>query len=270
MDIPRITAAVTTMLYPSLIFQLNSVPVSVSLWDAARIFEYATSRFTAIRLALNKNQVSRTLSFRRTFIRHLVWEAERFVFPFINICVTSNTCLALPEYLNDIVMMFTHWQVGILDDDGLFQSFHTHNLNVAGDLMARYRIINNYSYSWWKDRFDLLPFEMPNHIPLDEVIQLYQEHEQQVPAGYLLLPDLRRHEVSPDPLLTNLRVIKDDLQELGAQLEGWLSRKMDDGNLALDAMTSLEGPVDHLQDVMAASQDLLEATGCNQHQAESL
>ncbi|KAG0692327.1 hypothetical protein DFH29DRAFT_1008871 [Suillus ampliporus] len=142
----------------------------------------------------------------------------RFVFPFINICTTSNTCPALPEYLNDIVTMFTHWQVGILDDDGLFQSFHTHNFNVAGDLMARYRIINNYSYSWWKDQFDLLPFEMPNRIPLDKVIQLYREHEQQVlaltiqqPAGYLLLPDLCRHEVGPDPLLTNLRVIKDDL-----------------------------------------------------------
>ncbi|KAG0701034.1 hypothetical protein DFH29DRAFT_1000628 [Suillus ampliporus] len=137
---------------------------------------------------------------------------------------------------------------------------------VAGDLMAHYRVVTNYSYSWWKDQFDLLLFEMPNRIPLDEVVQLYQEHEQQVlaltiqqPAGYLLLPDLRRHEV-----------IKDDLQELGAQLEGWLSRKMDDGNLALDAMTSLEGPVDHLQDVMAASQHLLEAAGCNQHQAKSL
>ncbi|KAG0691964.1 hypothetical protein DFH29DRAFT_883337 [Suillus ampliporus] len=237
-DLPGV-GSITTMLYPSLIFQPNSVPVSVSLWDATRIFEYATSCFTTIRLALDKNQ--------------------RFVFPFINICVTSNTCPALPEYLNDIVMMFTHWQ-----------SFHTHNFNVAGDLMACYRIINNYSYSWWKDWFDLLPFEMPNRIPLDEVIQLYREHEQQVPAGYLLLPDLRRHEVGPDPLLTNLHVIKDDLQELGAQLEGWLSRKMDDGNLALDTMTSLEGPVDHLQDVMAASQHLLEAAGCNQHQAKSL
>ncbi|KAG0692921.1 hypothetical protein DFH29DRAFT_1007922 [Suillus ampliporus] len=141
---------------------------------------------------------------------------------------------------------------------------------MAGDLMARYQIVTNYSYSWWKDWFDLLLFKMPNRIPLDEVIQLYREHEQQVPAGYLLLPDLRRHEVGPNPLLTNLWVIKDDLQELGAQLEGWLSRKMDDGNLALDMMTSLEGPVDHLQDVMAASQHLLEAAGFKQDQAKSL
>ncbi|KAG1738077.1 uncharacterized protein EDB91DRAFT_1249373 [Suillus paluster] len=228
------------MQYPSLIFQTNSVPTSVSLWDAANIFEYATSRFTAI----------------RTFVRHLVWEAERFVFPYINICATSNTSPALPEYLNEIVTMLTHWQVGIVDDDGLFQLFHTHQFNMAGDLMVRYRIVSDYAYSWWNDRFNVRPFEMPIRVPVEE------------PAAYLLLLEMRRHDVSQDPMLTNLRVIKDNLGDLGAQLEQWLSRKMEDANVALEAMTTLEGPVDDLHDAITASQQLLDGTQAMQEPGE--
>ncbi|KAG1752337.1 uncharacterized protein EDB91DRAFT_1243115 [Suillus paluster] len=252
------------MQYPSLIFQPNSVPTSVSLWDAANIFKYATSWFTAIWLALDKSQVSQTSSFRRTFIRHLVWEAETFVFPYINICATSNTSLALPEYLNGVVTMLTHWQVGIVDDNGLFRLFHTHQFNMAGDLMVCYQIVSNYAYSWWNDQFDVHLFEMPNHVPVEEVIQLYKHHMQQLPAAYLLLPEMHRHDVGPDPLLTNLWVIKDNLGDLGAQLEQCLSSKMQDANVALKAMTTLEGLVDDLHDAIAASQQLLDGTGSMQ------
>ncbi|KAG1743976.1 uncharacterized protein EDB91DRAFT_1246860 [Suillus paluster] len=257
---PCTSAALINMQYPSLIFQPNSVPTSVSLWDAANIFKYATSRFTAIWLALDQSQVSQTSSFRRTFVRHLVWEAKRFVFPYINIYATSNTSPALPEYLNKVVMMLTHWQVGIVDDDGLFRLFHTHQFNMAGDLMVRYRIVSNYAYSWWNDQFDVHLFEMPIHVPVEEVIRLYKRHMQQLPAAYLLLPEMCRHDIGLDPLLTNLRVIKDNLGDLGAQLEQWLSRKMEDANVALEAMTALEGPVDDLHDAIVASQQLLDGT----------
>ncbi|KAG1726349.1 uncharacterized protein EDB91DRAFT_1086802 [Suillus paluster] len=210
------------MQYPSLIFQPNSVPTSVSLWDAANIFEYVTSWFTAIWLALDE-------------IQHLVWEAKRFVFPYINICATSDTSPALLENLNEVVTMLTHWQVEIADDDDLFRLFHTHQFNMAGNLMVCYQIVSNYAYSWWNDQFN--------------------------PVAYFLWPEMCRHDVSPDPLLTNLQVIKDNLGDLGAQLEQWLSRKMEDANVALEAMTALEGLVDNLHDAIAASQQLLDGTG---------
>jgi hypothetical protein len=104
---------------------------------------------------------------------------QRFVFPFINICATKNTSPALPVYLSDIVKMLIEWQVGVLDDDGLFRKFWTHKFDLSGDLMASYRVVKVYQYSWWKDQFDLTPFEMPSCITPDEVRDLYQHHGQQ-------------------------------------------------------------------------------------------
>lgn len=245
------------MSFDQLIYMNNSVPIVISLWDVSNVFEYATCRFAAIRSALDKSQVSRTIAFRSRFVQHMVWEAERFVFPFINICAISNTSPAMPEYLNDIVKMLTEWQLGLSDDDQLFRKFWTHNFDMAGDVMARYRVITVFRYSWWKDRFDLIPFDMPKRISFEEVRELYQDHMQQMPAGYLLMPDMSRHKGGPDPLLTNVRVIRDDLREFGTQLKALLSKKMEAGRVALEAMGRLEHPVDVLHDAIAASQELL-------------
>jgi hypothetical protein len=73
--------------------------------------------------------------------------------------------------------MLTEWQVGLLDDEGLFHTFSTNRSDIAGDLMSRYRVVSTFAYSWWKDRFDLIPFEMPHRITLEEVQELYQVSE---------------------------------------------------------------------------------------------
>ncbi|KAG1847042.1 hypothetical protein F4604DRAFT_1936081 [Suillus subluteus] len=239
----------------------KSACIIISMWDLAKIFEYATCCFTSIHLALDKSEVSRTIMFQKLFVQHLVWEANRFVFPFINICALSNTAPALPKYLNDIVKMLTEWQVGLLDDDDLFRRFWTHNMNIPGDIMARYRMVSVFLYSWWKDRFDLIPFEMPHRISLEEVKDLCLAHVDQMPAGYLLIPDMKRHKGGMDPLLNNLWIIKDDLQQLGTQLDSWLSMKVDEGRGALEVMAWMEGPADGLHNAKAASQRLLDAGG---------
>lgn len=77
----------------------------------------------------------------------------------------------------------------------------------------------------------------------------------------MLLPDIRSHAGGPDPLLNNLRVIQEDLRELGTQLQGWLEDKMADGRVALEDMARFADPVDALHDVMAASQRLLDGRG---------
>ncbi|KAG1760815.1 hypothetical protein EDD22DRAFT_954643 [Suillus occidentalis] len=157
-------------------------------------------------------------------MQHIIWEAEKFVFPFINICATSNTSPTLLKYLNNVVKMLR-----VAD--------------IAGDLMSRYRVILTFAYSWWKDCFDLIPFEMPHHITLEEVRELYQAHALQMLSGYMLLPDVRRSAGmgSPDPLIS------------------WLSRKTNEGRVALEVMARLEGPVDNLNNAMAVSQQLLDA-----------
>ncbi|KAG1778653.1 hypothetical protein EV702DRAFT_1196166 [Suillus placidus] len=241
-----------------MLYSRDTSPAVMNLWDTVHIFEYATSRFATIQEALDKSYVPRTPHFQERFVQHLIWEGDRFVFPFINMCATNNTPPCLPEYLNQIVKMLTSWQIGVLDNPGLFQEFVTHRFDILGDLMARYRTVAIYQYGWWKDRIDLLLFEMPSRIPLDEVLELYHAHIQQTPAAHMLLPDIRRHASGPDPLVNNLRVIRDDLEQFGTTLQDWLARKMDDGRLALEDMAWLEGLVDDLHDAIATSQMLLD------------
>ncbi|KAG1853771.1 hypothetical protein C8R48DRAFT_675722 [Suillus tomentosus] len=45
----------------------KSAASKFSIWDAAEIFEYATSRFT---------KTQHSSSYQHTFVRHIVWEAE--------------------------------------------------------------------------------------------------------------------------------------------------------------------------------------------------
>ncbi|KAG1884391.1 hypothetical protein F4604DRAFT_1919570 [Suillus subluteus] len=171
--------------------------------------------------------------------------------------------LTLPEYLNDIVILLMSWQVGMLDDEGLFTKFFDHEVNMPGEshLLASYRIVPVCQYSWWKDRFDVIPFQMPDCITPGKVIKLYREHAKQLPFGHLLCMQDHTHEpgLGPDPLLTNLRVIRDDLQQFGAKLEEWLSEKIGDGNHALDQMAGLYVPAEDLYDTMVASEELLGA-----------
>ncbi|KAG1875399.1 hypothetical protein DFJ58DRAFT_836037 [Suillus subalutaceus] len=190
--------------------------IIISMWDLAKIFEYAACRFTFIHLALDKSE-------------HLVLEADQH-------------SPSPAQVSRDIVKMLTEWQVGILDNDDLFCRFWTHNMNIPGDIMACYRM--------WKDWFDLIPFEMPNHISLEKVKKLCMAHMDQM-----------RYKGGMDPLLTNLWVIKDDLQQLGMQLDSWLSVKVDEGRGALEVMAQMEGLVDDLHNAMAASQRLLDARG---------
>jgi len=86
----------------------------------------------------------------------------------------------LPEYLNDVIKMLTEWQVGLLDDDRLFEKFQSSNFEISGDLMVRYRVVTSFEYCWWKDRFDLMPFQMPERLALDELKDMCMAHMAQL------------------------------------------------------------------------------------------
>jgi hypothetical protein len=72
---------------------------------------------------------------------------------------------------------------------------------------------------------------------------------------------MRRYNGNRNPLLTDLRVVRGDLEEFGTHLEEWLAEKTEDGRLALEEMARLVGPVDELHDAIAASQRLLNTSG---------
>jgi hypothetical protein len=71
-----------------------------------------------------------------------------------------------------------------LDDEGLFHTFLTSQTDMAGDLVSWYWVVLVFTYSWWKDHFDLIPFEIPHHITLKEVQELYQAHAAQMVSDH--------------------------------------------------------------------------------------
>ncbi|KAG2082553.1 uncharacterized protein F5147DRAFT_803820 [Suillus discolor] len=184
---------------------------TLSLWDAANVLEYATSRFTSIQLSLQRSHVTRTDAYHSQFVRYLVWEAERFVFPFINICAASH--------------ILAGWQIGALDNNKLYDAFENF------DCM---------------DHFDLGLFEMPNHISLLEVKELVEEHVEQLnfsdhfvyaqPVGHLLIPKLPQMPTGRDPLLHQVHCIRKNMQRLGEGLHCMLLTKVEEGDLAVDAL----------------------------------
>jgi hypothetical protein len=66
-----------------------------------------------------------------------------------------------------------------------------------------------------------------------------------------------------DPLLHQVRCIREHMQRLGEGLQSMLLTKVEEGDLALDALTRLEGPVDEVMDAMRASHELIDALGIN-------
>ncbi|KAG2056557.1 hypothetical protein BDR06DRAFT_1040029 [Suillus hirtellus] len=161
-------------------------------------------------------------------------------------------------YLCNVIRILAGWQIGALDNNKLYDAFKNFNCMVDGDILACCRIVNQYAYCWWKDHFDLGPFEMPNRISLLEVKELVEKHFKQLPAGHLLIPKLPQMPTGHDPLLQQVRCIRENMQQLGEGLQSMLLTKVEEGDLTIDALTWLEGPVDEVMDVMRASHELID------------
>ncbi|KAG1841464.1 hypothetical protein C8R48DRAFT_679264 [Suillus tomentosus] len=164
-------------------------------------------------------------------------------------------------YLCNVVQILAGWQIGALDDNKLYDAFKNFDCMVDEDISARCRIVNQYAYCWWKDRFDLGLFEMLTRISLLEVKELVEEHFEQLPAGHLLIPKLPQMPTGRDPLLQQVCCIRENMQRLGEDLQSMLLTKVEEGDLAVDALTWLEGPVDEVMDVMRASHELIDMLG---------
>ncbi|KAG1898189.1 uncharacterized protein F5891DRAFT_1191175 [Suillus fuscotomentosus] len=147
--------------------------------------------------------------------------------------------------VHSVEQILAGWQIGALDDNKLYDAFENFNC-------------------MWKDHFDLGPFEMPNRIPLLEVKELVEEHFEQLHVGHLLIPELPQMPTSHDPLLQQVRCIRENMQQLGEGLQSMLLTKVEEGDLAVDALTRLEGLVDEVMDIMQASHELIDTLGIKQ------
>jgi len=179
----------------------SSPSTNVTLWDVANILEYATSRMMAIHLAVERSHVPRSVVYKESFHRHVMWEAEvffsldatgslmyllkRFIFPFINICVATSVNPSMSDYLMQVVGLLARSQVCLLapaDFLGEFQNLDPHREGLA--LQNRLRVVPNYRCSWWKDRFDANVCGVPEMLDLDDIIGMVADHMEQMVSQF--------------------------------------------------------------------------------------
>ncbi|KAG1844595.1 hypothetical protein C8R48DRAFT_780248 [Suillus tomentosus] len=231
----------------------ESVAGSFSVWDAAHIFEYATSRFTAIHLA-QLAEPNPTGSYQYSFVQHLIWEAERFVIPFVSKCAAMNINSSMPVYLSNVLLHITDFQTEDRNHRTLFARFRDCPHNKDGDAVAQYRVVPRYRYCWWGTAFHFTPMQMPLRLSVAEVNELTADHFKQRPALGLLLPEPITHPRLDDPLIQQLHVLRTEVARLGLDLGQMLVAKLEATGAAVDAMNRLEQPLDEVYDAMAASQ----------------
>ncbi|KAG0695460.1 hypothetical protein DFH29DRAFT_1005436 [Suillus ampliporus] len=137
-----------------------------TVWDAANILEYATSWFATIWLVYDKNHVTQTLAYKASFVRHLQWEADCFIFPYLNICMVVNIHSTMPNLLHIIISQFAYFQIRNINAKELHDEFFPH-------------CSPNNKASW-------LGFGL-SVLTIDEVMDMTWNHFEQLPMGAMLV-----------------------------------------------------------------------------------
>ncbi|KAG1896404.1 uncharacterized protein F5891DRAFT_1193219 [Suillus fuscotomentosus] len=161
-----------------------------TLWDAANVFEFATSRFAAIRRALGKSYMKHTPKVNQMLGRHIIWEAQIFVLPFVNICMGANMQPTLPFLLVQIVGLMGRQQVGLYHDEDIADAF----LACPAE---------KYPCLW--EGHQLTPGVQLN---LTEVMAFVNEHFEQQPEGALLAALPTTMNPQGGPLSRQLLVVR--------------------------------------------------------------
>ncbi|KAG2354409.1 hypothetical protein BDR07DRAFT_1494625 [Suillus spraguei] len=213
---------------------------SFSIWDAAHIFEYAASRFTAIHIA-QLAETNRSNSYQYSFVKYIVWEAERFVIPIVSICAAMNINATMPTYLSEVLLLITAFLTNPQDHRALFDAFEAFPHDELDDPMDSHRVVGQYHHCWWSYRFDMVPFALPLRIPLPTVKEFVVSHFAQRPAMALMIPPPVTHSRSQDPLVQQLYVLRAEVARLGEQLRQVLRRKLEATGEAIVAMDRLGG-----------------------------
>ncbi|KAG1836909.1 hypothetical protein F4604DRAFT_1942779 [Suillus subluteus] len=224
-----------------------------TILDATNILEYATSRFAAIWIACDRSHVPRSLAYKASFVRHLQWEVDSFVFPYINICMVFNTHPTMTDLLRSILGRFSRLQTRNITGEQFYAKFFAHRSPHDPELRSTHRVVLKYAHDWWKDRFDTLGFALPS-LDVNEVLDMMADHFEQLPMGAMLLPGPAvAGQVEGDPLLNQILAVKARVQHLSNSLEKMLQEKTMMATAAASSMSKLEGPMDELEEALLTS-----------------
>ncbi|KAG1814381.1 uncharacterized protein BJ212DRAFT_1300676 [Suillus subaureus] len=211
----------------------NSSTVSVydlshfTTLDAANVLEFATSHFATIWLICNQNYVPHTPAYKASFIQHIQWEADCFVFPFINIIIGCFIC----------------FQTGTITTDVFHDKFFAHCSLSNPTLGSTHQLMLG---------FELLLLD------LQEVMEMTRDHFEQLPMGTMLLPGpVITDQADGDALVNQIVVVRAHLQQLSDALSCLLEEKTQVATVAAATMARLEALMDELLDSLCQHQSVL-------------
>ncbi|KAG2087516.1 uncharacterized protein F5147DRAFT_781280 [Suillus discolor] len=224
----------------------------LTAWDVANVLEFATSRIASIWLFCHQNHIPRTLAYKSSFIRHLQWEVDvsvssRFVFPYIHVSLVLNIHPTMPDLLQAMIGRFSRFQTGIITAEQLHDEFFLHCSPNGPQVSSNHRVVPNYRYDWWKDRFDRLGLDLPV-LNVHEVMEMTQDHFEQLLMGAMLVPGPAvTGQVDGGALFNQIVVVRTHLQHLGEAMSPLLEQKHQIAAAAAYTMSQLEAPIAELQ-----------------------
>ncbi|KAG1726508.1 uncharacterized protein EDB91DRAFT_1254282 [Suillus paluster] len=222
-------------------------------WDSANVLEYATSRFAVIWLVCDQSHVPQTPAYKASFVQHLQWEADRFAFPYINLCLVMNIHPTMPDLLHLVIACFTCFQTGTINAEELHDKFFECCSPNDQELWSNHRVIHNYSHHWWKDHFDRLGFELPM-LTIQEVMEMTREHFEQLPIGAMLMPGPAvTGQVDSDALFNQIVVVRAHLRHLSEAMASLLEQKTQIAAVAASTISQLEVPIDEVEQALINS-----------------
>ncbi|KAG2086763.1 uncharacterized protein F5147DRAFT_781538 [Suillus discolor] len=153
----------------------------LDLTDIATIFEYATSRLSAIRTQLESSRLKLPQKTHRIIGQYLNWEGESFTLPWISFCARLSISLLLSRNLCFFVGLLTNFEE-------VYDSFMTLLAAPAGP-WQKGRLARTYWMPWWINVPDVIADEAalhkyPNCVEVQEIIA---EHFKQLPKGKILI-----------------------------------------------------------------------------------
>ncbi|KAG2096760.1 uncharacterized protein F5147DRAFT_778269 [Suillus discolor] len=161
----------------------------LDLADIAGIFEYATSRLSAIRTKLESTRLTLPMKTRWIIGQYLNWEGESFTLPWMSFCAGLSISLPLSRNLQFFIGVLSMKQVGLVTNfEEVYNAFMTLPAALAGP-WQKGRLTRTYWTPWWINTANMIAdddflHKYPNCV---EVQRIIAEHFQQLPEGKVLI-----------------------------------------------------------------------------------
>ncbi|KAG1786210.1 uncharacterized protein HD556DRAFT_1449945 [Suillus plorans] len=193
--------------------------MNLDMSDIASIFEYASSRLSAIRTELETSHVSLTPRTCRIIGKYLNWEGESFTLPWMSFCAGLSISPPLSRNLRFFVGVLSMKQVG---------------------LITNYE--ETYWTPWWMELANLKSDQdffntYPNCVQVQQIIG---EHFKQLPEGRILItPAMFAHPMST-PVVQQLSTIHAEVLHEGQLIVKMLEDKVVEAKMVAATMLRMD------------------------------